>query len=413
MSEPNVTIEPNSGQTADQARLQFRSQAASEVKITKNITRVLFIGFAVNGIVTVILGPMLPVLIARWGLSDSQVAWFFPTQFIGSWLGTVVSTAVIVRKGYRLPIGMGYVMLAMGIAGLASSNILGALVATFAFGFGYGLLTPGTNLYIAENGSKSRASAVSLVNFTWGIGAVACPELMKLALHFHQLSIFLWLVTAAGGAVALTVFLLPWNRKSELEENSRASGEDLRKVPHVGIILAALFFIYVGAETSTGGWVAALAKRLVNGVDISYTNVPMFFYLGLLVGRGLAPLALRRVRENNLVLMLLSLAGCGLLVVQKANSITAMDAGVAMTGLGFSAIYPIYIAWLSLWYRERARKIGGVMFALASLGGAFAPWLVGFVSKQTGSLRIGLLVPLAWTISMVVLVSVLRREIHP
>jgi fucose permease len=53
------------------------------------------------------------------------------------------------------------------------------------------------------------------------------------------------------------------------------------------------------------------------------------------------------------------------------------------------------------------------MFALASLGGAFSPWLVGFVSKQTDSLRIGLLVPLVSVGVMLVLVAVLRREIHP
>jgi FHS family glucose/mannose:H+ symporter-like MFS transporter len=413
MKEPNSALESSAAPASSRATLQSKAEGAAEAKVTKNITTLLFIGFAVNGIVTVILGPILPVLIARWTLSDSQVAWFFPTQFIGSWLGTVVSSAVIARKGYRLPIGIGYVMLGLGVAGLTSPNLYGALAATFTYGFGYGLLTPGTNLYIAENGGTRRASAVSLVNFTWGIGAVACPLLILLALRFHHLAVFLWMVTAAGGAVAAAVFLLPWNRQSGAEENVGAQDEEARKVPHVGIILAALFFIYVGAETGTGGWVAALAKRLVHGAGTNYTIVPMFFYGGLLIGRGLAPLALRRIRENNLVLMLLGLAACGLVVVQRANSIALMDIGVAMAGLGMSAIYPVYIAWLSLWYRERARKIGGVMFALASLGGAFAPWLVGFISKETTNLKMGLLVPLASVVTMLVLVSVLRREIHP
>jgi fucose permease len=100
-------------------------------------------------------------------------------------------------------------------------------------------------------------------------------------------------------------------------------------------------------------------------------------------------------------------------VVQRANSVLVMDIGVAMAGLGLASIYPIFIAWLSHWYGERARKIGGIMFALASLGGAFSPWLVGFVSKQTDSLRIGLLVPMVSVAVMLALVGVLRREIHP
>ncbi len=278
--------------------------------------------------------------------------------------------------------------------------------------FGYGMLTPGTNLYIAETGGARRAAAVSLVNFTWGIGAVACPLLISFALHGHHLSLFLWLVTAAGLAISLLVFLAPWSRKSGAQASATLENDADRKIPHVGIILAALFFIYVGAETGTGGWVAELAKRAF-GLGSSYTRVPMFFYGGLLIGRGLAPLALRRIRENNLVLAALSLAACGLIVLQKATTITVMDVGVGLAGLGLACIYPIYIAWLSLWYRERARRVGGVMFALAALGGAFGPWMVGLVSKLSASLRIGLLVPLASVLAMIILVAVLRREIHP
>ncbi|HME12174.1 MAG TPA: MFS transporter [Candidatus Acidoferrum sp.] len=412
MSDPNTTLSAATAQTNTHANTPANTDAG-EAKKTRNITVLLFGGFIVNGVVTVILGPVLPVLISRWGLNDSQVAWFFPAQFIGSWLGTVVSSWLIARKGYRLPIGLGYALLGIGVAGLSSGNLIGALAATFLFGFGYGMLTPGTNLYIAETGGARRAAAVSLVNFTWGIGAVACPLLVSFALRGHHLSLFLWLVTVAGLAISLLVFLAPWNRKSGAEEKTAAQDGKARNIPHVGFILAALFFIYVGAETGTGGWVAALAKRMVNGEGTSYTRVPMFFYGGLLVGRGLAPLVLRRVRENNLVLMALSLAACGMLVLHRASTIAVMDVGVALAGLGLACIYPIYIAWLSLWYRERARKVGGVMFALAALGGAFGPWLVGLVSKQTGSLRTGLLVTLGNVLVMLVLVYVLRREIHP
>ena len=124
--------------------------AASEAKKTRNIISLLFAAFVVNGVVTVILGPVLPILIARWGLNDSQAGLFFPTQFVGSWLGTLVSSALIARSGYRLAIGIGYAMLGLGVAGLSSHNEYGALAAYAVYGFGYGLLTPGTNLYVAE-----------------------------------------------------------------------------------------------------------------------------------------------------------------------------------------------------------------------------------------------------------------------
>jgi len=51
-----------------------------------------------------------------------------------------------------------------------------------------------------------------------------------------------------------------------------------------------------------------------------------------------------------------------------------------------------------------------VFFSMASLGGSAMPWLVGFVSTETASLRIGLGVPLVGVVMMVVLVGVLRRR---
>jgi fucose permease len=52
--------------------------------------------------------------------------------------------------------------------------------------------------------------------------------------------------------------------------------------------------------------------------------------------------------------------------------------------------------------------MGGVMFSLAAIGGASLPWLVGFVSKHTDSLRIGLLVPVAGCVAMLAVTALLR-----
>jgi len=85
--------------------------------------------------------------------------------------------------------------------------------------------------------------------------------------------------------------------------------------------------------------------------------------------------------------------------------------GVVLAGFGLSSVYPIFISWLSKWYGERARRLGGVMFSLAALGGATMPWMVGFISQRANSLRVGLLVPLAGCAAMIALVAALRRRI--
>jgi hypothetical protein len=82
--------------------------------------------------------------------------------------------------------------------------------------------------------------------------------------------------------------------------------------------------------------------------------------------------------------------------------------GAFFAGLGLASLYPIYIAWLSKWFGERARKVGGVMFALAAAGSATMPSLVGLLSHMSGSLRIGLMVPVAGCAVMLTVVALLR-----
>src|SRR5256884_1032712 len=83
---------------------------------------------------------------------------------------------------------------------------------------------------------------------------------------------------------------------------------------------------------------------------------------------------------------------------------------IFLLGLGCASVYPIFIAWLSRWYGASAKKIGGILFALASLGGSAGSESIGVVSKFSGSLRVGLLVPLACAAILIFLTLLLRRQ---
>jgi fucose permease len=104
------------------------------------------------------------------------------------------------------------------------------------------------------------------------------------------------------------------------------------------------------------------------------------------------------------------LAAIGIAVLIFSTSLKVAIAGVFLAGLGCASIYPLYIAWLSRWHGVQARRIGGFLFALATVGGSAGPWLVGTVSKFSGSLRVGFLVPLLSAVLMLCIVASLRRQ---
>src|SRR6202035_4292841 len=232
---------------------------------------------------------------------------------------------------------IGYVL-----ATLNAAAHVNALIATSAIGFGYGLITPGTNLYVAEAGGARSASLLNLLNFTWGIGAMACSPLIAMALRNNRLPGLLIGYGIFGALLAQALLFARFGPEKH-EKHLESAGTASRAVGRsVTIAMAVLFFTYVCMETSIGVWSAEYSRRIANGISNLTTLAPMFFYAGLTAGRGLAPLVLLSVSEGPLVLGALTLTAIGTTVLIFSTTLKLAITGVFLAGLGCASIYPIY-----------------------------------------------------------------------
>lgn len=384
---------------------------ASAVTLTSSASIVIHAGFVVTGIVNTIIGPLLPILIARWSLSDQRAGLYFTALFVGSMLG-VASFRALIAKGYRTAFGVGFLLIAAGMAALNAPSNLGSMMATTVFGCGLGLAISATNLWGAEVAQEARLAAVSFLNFVWGLGAISCPPLVMISQRYQRLPEFLCAVAASAAITALLLSRMSVEPQSHSEApHSRTSASNQISIGGA-ICLAAMFYLYVGSESSISGWVAGLAKRVnpASAGDL-WALAPMFFWGGLLAGRGLVPLIPYRRHERALVFIGIVWAAVWIILLSRATTYAAVVACAGVAALGFAAVYPVLIAWLVKMFGEKSRRIGALMFALANLGGAMMPWLVGFTSTHAASLRTGLLVPLTACAAMLVTLALMREEI--
>lgn len=370
----------------------------------------LFAGFVLTGVEITLAGPMLPLFIQRWSLSDSQAGIFFTLEFGCSLGGVWLSSLITHYLGSRISLVLGYLFIGLGLATVNASSMNVALFALGALGLGYGLVVPVTNLAVAEIGGARSASLVSLVNFAWGVGSFAIPLLVMFALKGAFLTKMLYVFAGFGGLLAFSFLFSHVPEHHEAASSSKTSAP----APNVRVLitatLAALFFLYVAMEVSIGSWSAAHVKRLASNGGGLATLAPMFFYGGLTIGRALAPLILPYVREFRLVMSALAVViVCGSIFVFAGTQRTAFIS-VTATGLGCAAIFPIYVAWLSRWYGKQITHVRGIMFSMSSIGSASAPGIVGFVSDHAGGLHAGLLVPLVCAVLMVLLLLLVRRQ---
>jgi FHS family glucose/mannose:H+ symporter-like MFS transporter len=359
--------------------------------------------FVPIGLVTVLLGPMLPVLSVRWSLNYAQAGRLFSVQLLASSLAVALSGVVVSRWGFRFAISAGLFAMAVGAAALPLSPYLLGLLCIASYGFGSGLAVPAANLAVAEANPHRRSAALSLLNFSWSLGAVACPFLVAIAAMAHRTQLFLMAVGGLMLMVAAGVAMIP---TGGIESTAPPDGETRSPIAwgqRSFLIMGGLFFLYVGTEIAFGGWITTYARSL-GSLPLSLTVVsPSFFYAALTVGRWVAPLILRSVGDIRLARAGLVTAGAGMVGMMWSHAAPGVVISAIVAGFGLSAVYPIAISLLSREFGAAASRVGSVMFTLANVGGACLPWLVGYFSKQFGNPRAGLAVPLISGMLMYVL----------
>ena len=357
----------------------------------------MHIGFALTGVGTVLLGCILPRVAGQWHLRDKDAGLMLLVQFATSATG-----ALLARRNLWHTLACGYALGAVGAIAifLLQRSVFPFFLAAFGiFGLGLGLAMTSTNMLVGRHFTARRGAALALLNFAWSAGAVACP--LVVARFFSH--------TSGGTLFGLTgVLLAPCALLPLLRRPGEwSSPTDTRFAPSTPaetptiVHFALLAFLYVGVEATVGNWISTYATRAAAWSLTGSSVAVATFWAALLLGRGLTPWSLHVLRERHLYRLAMMIVVGGVCILLAAHSAGILLGGAAITGLALGPLFPITI---SLFMAEiGASRNAGFVFAFAGLGGAVFSWLTGVLSTSSGSLRIGLLVPAAASLSMLAL----------
>lgn len=370
------------------------------------------LGFFLAGSLTILVGAILPLLAARWSLTDSQSGEFFLAQFLGAVCGVAISSFLLPRRGFRESFALSFLCMALGSGSLLQAGRGLALAAISLYGIGLGYLSATTNLWTAHANTSRSAAALSYVNFAWTAGAVACPLLVALDAVRRAPSVLLWGICALSGILAAASLLLPLDEglsplaPSEISvaaNKQAASG-------HATILFGLAFFIYIGAENALGGWLATFSNRMGLFHSTLWAVTPSLFWGGLMLGRVIVPSVLPKVSELHVIRAGLVLGIAGTMLILHASDRNQIIAAILATGFGLGIVFPILMAWTIAHYGPAAREAVGRMLGLGILGGGALSWIVGLASSTLGDLKDGLAVVVLGQCFTLVLVSRLNNH---
>jgi fucose permease len=389
-----------------------RPTLAASSDSSRGLTAFVHAGFIVAGAVTILLGPILPMLAARWSLKDAQTGYFFLAQFLTAILGSAISSYAIPRWGYKKSFLASFCLIGIGVAALGHFEWIGTLVAISIYGAGLGFLSPATNLWIGEAAKTGRAGALNLINFSWTAGAMVCPFLVALTSGDEHLNYLLYGFTfAAAGLAIASVFLpldLPVTIDAPRSESSASAARGSYLV--VTILFGVVFFLHLGSENAIGGWVASYSHRILDPNSRAWIVTPSLFWGGLLAGRAVAPTILKRVSEIRVVQFALAIAIVGVAILISANGLVGITVGTFVAGAGVAPVFASLMSWMVRAYGAAARALAGQLLGVGILGGACVPWGVGVLSTHFGSLKYGLALVLFTLVCTLLLASLLNSR---
>ncbi|GGA61951.1 MFS transporter [Edaphobacter acidisoli] len=363
----------------------------------------VFFYFAIGGVATVMLGPLLPALIGRYQIQDAQAGTLFTFSFAGQLCG-----AWIAVRNLRASVLYGALLSVAGCLAMAWAPFDLAHFALFVNGLGLGLGLTAGNVIAGTYVTEGRARLLALLNTCWSIGAILCPVLVRACGPSH-INIFFYVLSAIFLISAAASVTIP--RASARERQQPQTKSRLPLSPSMIFFFSCALLLYVGIENALGGWLPTYAVRVdptAHAADISFC-----FWLAEMAGRFLMSTPLNFLSEKNLYK-----AAATLLIAAQALFIaiphlpgSRIELLTIATGLAIAPIYPLILSFLLS--RTGKHPHLGPLFASASLGGATFPWFTGIVSTHFHDLRTGLIVPTIGTFLILLLATVIAQQSKP
>jgi len=344
----------------------------------------LYVGNALTGVGTTLLGCILPTLHTSWHLDDRRAGILFASQFTGSALG-----ALLVRSDFFRSLAGGYFLLIASAVSLTFFTGFVEALLFLAFGLGLGLTMTATSMLVGSTFLGNRGAALSVLNAVWGIGAALTPLIASLWVGRWPPT-YLFLILAA---VLTVTFLLIGKNRATFVAGARDAALDASRRTQLKPLsmIAVISFLYVGTEVSVSGWMMTYVGRLPIANKAWAPIAASCFWVAVICGRTLVPAIVRWWSEAQLLTSSLTMAFIGILLLLLSNVPPAIVLSATLAGLALAPIFPLCLAKvLKLTHDSPDSKW---IFAISGLGGAVLPWITGELSAHSGSLRIGLLVP--------------------
>jgi len=281
------------------------------------------------------------------------------------------------------------------------------LVAAALVGLGQGAIDIASNAIVADLNRERLGAALNYLHVMFGIGALLGPVIVGFALRYR----IPYSITFAGGAAATAALALMLWRAPSID--TRAAAEEVRGAlailarPMIWLI-AAVLFLYVGAETGVGAWLFSYLRATLAVSPARASWAVSLYWFGLVAGRMAGGVLANRSAPKTMSVAAAALSAAAIIGV-LAGPAAPLFAGVMifLIGAGYGPVFPNMIAIGAAAFPAEVGRMTSVVAAGGAVGAIIVPWMMGY-ALAAGGARSSMQVALGITVLMLVFLCVLR-----
>ena len=339
--------------------------------------------FFANGFVTGSWAPEVPVLVARFSLSETALGLLILAFGVGAVLAMPICGYLIGRFGSRPVSRVAGVLCCLSLAGIAAAPSVPLVAAALIF---FGAMLGGMDVAMNSNAvvveRRLQRAIMSSSHGFWSLGGFAgagvgglMVEQWGYVAHISIVTVFALLLVFAA-----MPFLVAENRPVVSAEGGR------RGLPRSALVyitgLIALFCMV--PEGAVLDW-AALYLQQEMGADYSTASLPFTAFAGVMaVMRFLGDGVRNRLGAVSTMRVSAGVAALGMLGAGLAPNALLATLAFAFAGLGVANMVPIVFS--AAGNQPGISPAAGMSVAttMGYSGILFAPSLIGFIAEHTG-----------------------------
>lgn len=356
--------------------------------------------FALTAVLHVVGGALLPSLSARYHLSDSDSGLLFLFYFAGTSIG-----ALLCRRRYARKMLVGFVAMAGACLAISLSPRVLLEPLFFLLGISVGVPMSAVTLYTGANFPERCASILTFLNFSWSAGALAAPLIAARILvhHDYRTAYVVFAVAAICAAIASAAFL-----RDGLEPIHTSASLGSTAAVRLVLVFAFAAFLQVGIENTVATWLPTYALRTENSGLVLAAASSSYYWVGFLLSRGLSSLLLLRAEPMRILKIAIASAMIAALLLVFGPGVALRSTAMLILGASLAPTYPLVLS--GFFARSRHAADSRWILFTAGFGGSVLPWIAGFVSTHTASIRAGMMAIPAGLLLMALLIPALRAE---